>query len=341
MKISFFIPTEQWPTDINRDAPVYRWSDERFGKWNWTLQTFQHLCDHGVACQTTTNLEENGIVFAHRSVLPDHYHPTGDQLLVSIQAERVRHPFAQFHLLQDPAQAAAFSSTVHSWIDRRLLGSSSRYIRYWPQPGLIPRDPERGDRFETIAFKGMPQQLAKELQRKSFRTRLQSMGLRWIAQHKKSSWPDYSQIDAVLAVRTFCPPRFNRKPATKLYNAWLAGVPALLGPETAFRYEGNAGVDYLEVHSVDETVERLSHLKTDLALRRQIVQAGVKKAESFTIQRLVDDWQDLIDRHLNPLYERWRMMSHFQRQRFFDARSATFASRRLPRRIRPWFDPFL
>ena len=173
--IAFYIPEDQWPEDIRKTDPEYSWSSNRFGKWNWTLQTYQHLQNAGLDCQVTTELCKAGIVFAHRSVLPQDYRPGDDQLLVCILAERERHPFAQFHLLQDPAQAVGFAKTIHSRLDRFFLGDTSSYIRYWPQPGLIPRDSNRGELFENLVFKGVEQQLTQKLHSDEFKVNLKKL----------------------------------------------------------------------------------------------------------------------------------------------------------------------
>ena len=43
-----------------------------------------------------------------------------------------------------------------------------------------------------------------------------------------SSWSDFSQVDLVVAIRPPHPRLHSPKPATKLVNAWIAGVPAVL-----------------------------------------------------------------------------------------------------------------
>ena len=73
-------------------------------------------------------------------------------------------------------------------------------------------------------------------------------------------WADYSDVDLVLAVR---PPigTHTDKPASKLYNAWRAGVPALLGPEPAFRELYTDTLDYVEVSTVDEALAAIDRLR--------------------------------------------------------------------------------
>ena len=58
---------------------------------------------------------------------------------------------------------------------------------------------------------------------------------------------DYRTLDAVIAVRPFEPHLYFAKPASKLINAWRAGVPALVGPEFASREIRRTDDDFLEV----------------------------------------------------------------------------------------------
>ena len=41
--------------------------------------------------------------------------------------------------------------------------------------------------------------------------------------------------------------RWYLKPPSKLFNSWLAGVPAVLGHESAYRAERRSDLDYIEV----------------------------------------------------------------------------------------------
>ena len=71
----------------------------------------------------------------------------------------------------------------------------------------------------------------------------------------KSKWNDYSEIDVILAVRAvgnvhnksfasnLSP---NKKPASKLINAWIAGAPAILSRDDAFLKLKKSENDFLE-----------------------------------------------------------------------------------------------
>jgi hypothetical protein len=84
------------------------------------------------------------------------------------------------------------------------------------------------------------------------------------------------------------------KPGTKLYNAWLAGVPAVLGPEPAFRELRRHELDYLEVTSVEEALAAIDRLRSDPALYRAMVDHGRERARDFSVEAILDRWTDLL-----------------------------------------------
>lgn len=320
--IRFLVPEECWPQDIAKVDPIYNWSINRYGKWNWTLQTYQRLKDHGYACQVALDLRASGIVIGHRDVIPTFYRPHSEQLLVCIAAERGLHPFAQFNILQNPVQETLVKHESLERLWNRLIGRNCGFIRYWPQPNLVPRNPDRGDRFENVVFMGVMESLAPELRGPDFESAVMKLGMKWLPIHDKSKWPDYSEVDAVVALRANADPVNDRKPATKLYNAWLAGVPAILGAESAFQAEGAAGADYLEATSVREVLDALRRLRDDAALRRKIVEAGNNRAESLSYSALCQQWMVMFQEHLVPLFERWKSFPSWRRNLFFSLQRA-------------------
>jgi hypothetical protein len=77
-----------------------------------------------------------------------------------------------------------------------------------------------------------------------------------------NEWHDYSDTDVVLAIRELDRDNlWQGKPASKLYNAWHAGVPAILGYVSAFRSERETKLDYLQATSVREVILALKKLK--------------------------------------------------------------------------------
>jgi hypothetical protein len=195
----------------------------------------------------------------------------------------------------------------------------------WPQPGLIPRDPGRGTRVENVAFKGYVGNLLPELRGEAFAAFMTRHGLRWqldtvvdrdISRPVQAAWHDYRDVDVVLALRPGGEREHTHKPATKLYNSWLAGVPAILSPDYAFRELRRGPLDYLEVDSVAGTQDALRKLQADPGLYMAMVANGHERAREFTADALAHRWDVLLFDTLPPLaaaIPRWRLRASGRR----------------------------
>ena len=198
---------------------------------------------------------------------------------------------------------------------KRLPGSI--FMPHWPQPNLIPRNPARGDAFETVAFFGDEQNLAPELRTEAFKDELREVCGLQLRIQKANAWHDYSAVDAVLAVRDFSNAQHLHKPATKLYNAWIAGVPFISGFDSACAAEAKDGIEYFTARSKTELLELLAHLKKNPALRKATVEAGQKKSASRNRDAVRRLWVDLLEKNLPAGFEKWKSMSNSQRWLFW------------------------
>src|ERR1035441_1115704 len=220
-------------------SPDVAWSGFNFGVYTWTVQTALRLGQVGLACKLTSELPEEGIVLAHRECMAvdeQHVTPGPKRLLVNLAADLGLYSPANLQVVQNPTQARFFVNC--------------HWICHWPEPGLIPRDPSKGERFQNVAYVGNEKSLAPELRNQDWSARLADLGFNWIPKTGEfryddpstyrigGVWTDYSDIDVMCAVRCFLPrsarAAFDHKPPTKLVNAWIAGVPAILGHESAF-----------------------------------------------------------------------------------------------------------
>ena len=87
-------------------------------------------------------------------------------------------------------------------------------------------------------------------------------------------WNDYSTTDVIVALR---PPELwaaRSKPAAKLQNAWAAGTPAVLSPESAYEELRRSELDYLEARSGAEVAEAVRTLRSNASLYRAMVLNG-------------------------------------------------------------------
>ena len=286
------------------------------GKFNWTLQTYLHLNSEGVQCELTRKLPSEGILVAHRDFLTPALRPGPHLLIVCLLADRTPHPYAQFHVVQNPLQLTIFRPK-ELW--------PTFYIPHWPQPGLIPRDPGRGGRFETAAYSGHDDNIAGELRERVWKARVRDLGLSWCLVPRRH-WHDYSAVDVVVAIRSFKKQDHVHKPPSKLFNAWHAGVPAILGRESAYRNARRGDLDYLEATSVEAAIAALKRLRDDRDLRRAMVENGRRRAKDFQASKLVKRWRSLLTNELAATYTEWCGASANARANFLERRANSFSS---------------
>jgi hypothetical protein len=237
------------------------------GRFTWVLYTFLQLKAAGLQVELVDTLPKYGTVISHRDFLPATMLPR-DLFLVCIKADRNHHPWAQLHLVQNP-------------VDRGMP------IDFWPQPGLKPRDPLRTG-VKSIAYFGREANLTPEL--KGFDKRFTIKD--------RLHWHDYSDVDVTVSVRDFTGNSSdpvldaNAKPPNKLINSWRAGVPAIVGCESAFRQVRRSSYDFIEVQSMKDLREALRQLENPV-LYYGMVDNGFERAKEYTDAKIVARWREV------------------------------------------------
>jgi hypothetical protein len=294
--IYFFIPIRLPAQVMQGIDQVAVWQRADGGKYSvgashWTLQTYVYLKEYGFTCEPVERLPDEGIILAHRDLIPDRLKPLPKQLLICLQADRPPHPHAQL-------------SVVHNPRDPRIDMETVVYIPPWPQIGMLPRSEKRRDVFENIAYLGWKHNLAAELQDARWYKSLRSLGLRFqmVTESDRDKWRDFSNIDAVIAVRSFASEPYYDKPALKLFNAWHAGVPAILGVESAYRAERKSHLDYIEVRSIDEVISALLSLRDNKGLRDAMIHNGRERAKETEAKVIVSLWINMLNTVAIPRY---------------------------------------
>jgi hypothetical protein len=319
--IYFFYPKDAWHEDMPMVADQYWYyhveGKVTFGMYSSIIQTYLHLKEAGFPCELVTKIPAEGIIIAHRRSFPFHLRPNSKQLFVCYKANYDFHPYAQLHIVLNPQEPK--SVYTH------------QFIPHWRQTGLIPRDAARGDRFENIAYFGLPWNLAPELRGEQWQNQLKELGLSWRIVEPEH-WNDYRDIDAVVAVRDFKRQDFTHKPALKLYNAWHAHIPAVLGRENPFQAERQNDLDYIEVISPEQTLLALKRLRDDSELRRAMVERGKIRAEATKPAQLTQEWQGFLKEVAVPTYQRWRSAPELKHNIYFLRRYIVLRLRELQER---------
>ncbi|MFE1744297.1 hypothetical protein [Coleofasciculus sp. H7-2] len=310
--IYFYLPEADWPdTNILESPEAYRkaYSNcKSTGAYNWILQTYLRLKADGFPCELVGNIPSEGIVIAWTTTIPNDLVPGPRLLLIVVCGDKSKHRYAQIHVVQNLQEMLNPYRLIG---DRFLLPGEKYYIPHWPQPGLIPRDRARGDRFENIAYLGRAENLASELKDPLWQQQLNDLGLCFHLVGIPVGWNDYSEVDAILAVRSFGRQNdYHWKPASKLYNSWYAGVPAILGCESAYQAERTNKLDYIEVASLNDVMVALKRLRDDRELRQAMIKNGQRRAEELQPEKLVERWRTFLTDVAIPAYERWCMASN-------------------------------
>jgi len=288
-RCTFFLAGEDVES-LSRLDPDRDWRELQTGERAWILQTWLRLRRAGHPVELSATAPEDGLVVFHAKQAKELLRQRSrlrTSILVAARADNRQSLIADFEILQNGFFADG----------RRRFA-----IPHWPQSGLVPRDPARGERIERIAYKGFAANLHPDFRTPAWTGFLAQEGIEWVVDavefdgrnRRELDWPDFRTVDLALAVRPAERKQRRSKPATKLFNAWLAGVPALLGPELAFQELRRSELDYLEVASVADAREAVLRLRRDPGLYRAMVENGLRRGEEFTHEALVARWAKLL-----------------------------------------------
>jgi hypothetical protein len=284
--------------------PDRDWTDLRRAREVWIVQTWNRLCHAGFRATLSDEAPSTGIIVYHKEdqrVLLKRLPRGATPVLVGVRADFRACEYADFEVLQNAYYAD---------------GRRSFFVPHWPQPGLLPRDPGRGDRIERIAYKGYVGNLAPEFRQRRWQQFLSGQGIVFeddavlddAFDHPiQTRFHDFRDVDLVLAVR---PGETRTKPASKLVNAWHAGIPALLSPDYPFEELRHSPLDYLAVRDVADAEAAVLRLKREAGLYRAMIERGRVRGAEFTVEKITQLWAKLLY-HTIPDLSRQHPSRHY------------------------------
>jgi hypothetical protein len=306
-QFQFYVPRcpgfEELPED---DKDVWPWICAHpatpSGRTVWTIYTCLVLQKAGVNCLIVRDFPTEGIVVSHRDFLPAAMLPRSNVYLVCLKPDRKQHSWAQAHVTQNPNDPLA----------RSRHGGIVSHVPYWPQPSLIPRNPERGTRVENIAYVGRVLNQDPVLRTPDWQSEMAALGFRW-SRVSLSRWHDYSEIDVTVSVRGFGDDHIvsaptmssDSKPPSKLTNSWLAGVPAIVGNESSFRAIRKSHLDFIVVTSKAELLDALNRLSRNPQLYQDMVDNGFLRSAEVSTEAVASIWRRLLDEDIASTYREW------------------------------------
>lgn len=258
------------------------------GRNSWIAQTFVRLRPvleaRGWQVTTGPRFVPGTISIVHRDDANRFDPPAAATFLVVVRADRAPVHACDLALAQNPL----------------ALGEGERFMPLWPQPGLRARDAGRGTRLECLAYQGRVERAPDWFGDADFHRALRRRGVRF--EVRSRGWSDYTTVDAALAVREEGPRVLATKPATKLYNGWLAGVPVLAAPEPAYAALRRGPLDLLEVRGPRDVLDAVDILQRDPRRYRDMVRNGRQRGAEYGVDATRERWVDLLEREVLPRF---------------------------------------
>lgn len=249
----------------------------------WLLQTWIILSHLSDTKGYTFKIVEHGMPDAISIFHYDHAKPCYGLFNcypIVVQADRPKVPYSGIRIIQNPAIPQ--TQRVH-------------YIPLWIQPGLIPRNPLRGTTIERISIPGSAQYLPPAIHSPAFIQTLKDINIKLHVMNA-GNWMDYSNTDLILAWRPKVSKYvLNTKPPSKLFNAWHANTPALLGAEPAYQALRKHPDDYFEVQSTNDIIQYIQRMKQHPEEYTRILNHYKIQANTFTRQHIIDKWFSLFN----------------------------------------------
>lgn len=200
-------------------------------------------------------------------------------------------------------------------------------------PNIIPRNKERKAQIENIAYIGSRSQLAKEFKSQYWIDSLSNLGCKWLPIFEVSKWNDYTNIDMIVAARSFDNNQYINKGFIKLLNCWHAEVPAILAPESSFVAVKKSNLDFIEINSIDDAITAIKTLKENSELYQKTINNYKHRKQQFTTEKVLQQWGDFWENFINTSYSQWQSMSNYQKRYLFTKRLLTLKINRMKHRL--------
>jgi len=226
----------------------------------------------------------DAICLVHRDDANDFSSGSAAGLLVVVRADRA-------------PVAACDIAIVQNGIANR---EGERHIPLWPQPGLVARDPSRGSRILRVAYHGRTGSAPAWFTDRAFLRAMARRGMQFAVETRR--WEDYSAVDVAVAAREESPSLLATKPATKVYNAWLAGVPLLAAPEPAYVELRRSSLDFIEIGSAADVLRAVDALRADPALYEAMAASGRERGREYSVDAIRARWLAFLEDEAAPAF---------------------------------------
>jgi hypothetical protein len=262
------------------------------GRNSWIAQTFVRLRDalaaRGIEAVSGPRFQPGTLSVVHRDDANRFRSGSHASYLIVVRADR----------------APVHACDVAICQNGIAPGPQEMHIPLWPQPGLRPRDSRRGARVSRIAYLGRGTASPAWFRDPAFHQALAARGVDFEA--REQDWHRCEDVDLVLAAREESDAILSTKPATKVYNGWLAGIPVLAAPEPAYRDVRRSALDFLEIGGPRDVLNAVDMLKAHPGVYEAMVRNGRLRGAEYGIAATRARWLRLIEEVAVPAFRQRR-----------------------------------
>lgn len=184
-----------------------------------------------------------------------------------------------------------------------VIEANQIWLPLLPQRGMLPRDNSRYGSIRAVGLMANRDNVPDYLLNQEFGNRLSQIDVAWqpafkdFAAPTAPAWHDFRELDAVLCVREDSTEKpLLRKPATKLINAWAAGVIPFIEAEPAYLELAKPGTDAILIHSLSDIVDVIEQLKHAPHEIRQLEQGVAARRSEFSVTQVLSRWIEVLYR---------------------------------------------
>jgi len=177
-----------------------------------------------------------------------------------------------------------------------------RFIPPLPQRGLMPSRRNLENRLVNICVKSNPQTFpdylikvaSDALKNESTRDFVFTWDMPSFSDGTDNNWHDFSEVDVTLVLRNrnIYGHDDQRKPPTRLLNAWLAGTLPFIDPIEAYLELATDRVDAIVITHPSEILTRLTELNEDPTYRKTISDNVMKQSLKLKRYDVLNEWEN-------------------------------------------------
>jgi hypothetical protein len=244
-----------------------------------------------------------------------------------MQVDYGKHRYAQIQVIHNPSSVYNYRLSIKSLFDRFFSFTKEVFVPSWPQPGLIARSPERACRIENVCFMGHAKNLPKELRTPEWLKQCEELEVNFKVINEAEKWPDFSEVDLILSMRSFGKRSYYNKPFLKITNAILAGIPVIATPESSHMYlKNHKKVDFQIVNNTKELVASIQRMKENPLLEFRKVESNKELIKDFDFNGVFRYYEELF-KECEDALAKWSKAGPISRFLYIKCRQFRFGMR--------------